>query len=217
MADPKIEKWSGWCEGRLRAEITAMHLHRHVMRELARIDQEHGDLPASYFWEYLLDTYAITQATAIRRQVDPTRDVCCLLRLLTEIGADAALITKRRYIENHDPAERDEAERRFAEKFGGKVGERLDPQIVASDREVLVNFGAPIKGYVDEHIAHSSPEIRDGVGVPRFDALDDAIDGITNVFTKYTEAVIGKTWPVLVPEIQHDWQAVFREPWIRAG
>ena len=73
--------------------------------------------------------------------------------------------------------------------------------------------GELVKEYADSYVAHAKPEITRGP--PAFNELDFAIDGISELFNKYSQVIVGKTWPVLVPEIDHDWQAVFRVPWIR--
>jgi hypothetical protein len=190
MPNAKIEKWRGWCEDRLRVEVSVMHLHRHVVRTLSEIAAE-NDLPRSYFWQYLRDTYTATQASAIRRQVDTRRDVCSLAHMLAEVSQDHTLISKRLYIDNHDAEERAEAERRFAEKFAGEDANYVDPEMVKSDLDLLALVGERVKGYVHEYIAHSPPEITRGA--PGFPELDFAIDGISDLLNKYSEAITGKT------------------------
>lgn len=142
MPNAKIERWRGWCEGRLRDELIVMHLHRHVVRELRRVADEHGELPASYFWQYLRDTYTLTQASAIRRQLDDGRDVCSVARLLIEVRENHSLITKRLYVENHSAEERAAAEQRFAEEFAGKDANFLDRSMVEWDRKLLAAMGS---------------------------------------------------------------------------
>lgn len=57
-----------------------MHLHRHTFSEVRGIVESNTDLPDSYFFEYLTDTYATTQAVAVRRQADNTPRVVTLGR-----------------------------------------------------------------------------------------------------------------------------------------
>ena len=53
--------------------------------------------------------------------------------------------------------------------------------------------------------------------LPTFEDLNTAIDGIGELFNKYTLLLTQSTWGTLVPVVQFDWQAVFREPWIKPG
>ncbi len=57
-----------------------------MFREVAKITQA-ADLPASYFLDYLVETYADKQLIAVRRQADSGEDVATLGRLLTEMAA----------------------------------------------------------------------------------------------------------------------------------
>jgi hypothetical protein len=70
-----------------------MHLHREAFQRVGSIVRTNGRLPESYFWEYLRDTCAVTQAVAIRRQAEQGPRVCSLGRLLREISEDSNRVT----------------------------------------------------------------------------------------------------------------------------
>jgi hypothetical protein len=63
-----------------------MHLRRSAWREVTEIIARNGALPDSYWWEFMLDTYLITQALAVRRQADLHKDVASLAKPLDELG-----------------------------------------------------------------------------------------------------------------------------------
>jgi hypothetical protein len=131
----RIAKWTRWIEGRtIRDDVLNMHLQRDAWREVSKIIQDHGHLPDSYWWEFMLDTYMTTQAVAIRRQADICKDVASLAKLLQQLRGDPKRVTRDFWIElNRDPDHpMDEVERRlteqaWADKYGG--GEYLDPEI----------------------------------------------------------------------------------------
>jgi hypothetical protein len=52
--------------------------------------------------------------------------------------------------------------------------------------------------------------------LPAFEDLNVAIDSIGRLFVKCVNALTANTRTTLVPEFQHDWLAVFREPWIHS-
>jgi hypothetical protein len=64
VADQRIEKWTRWIDGVIKNNVLAMHLHRHAWREVAEILERNPGLPESYWWEFMLDTYATTQGIA---------------------------------------------------------------------------------------------------------------------------------------------------------
>jgi hypothetical protein len=94
VADQRIENGKRWIDGQMKAEIVSMHLQRDTWKLIQAIIEDHGALPDSYCREFVRDTYAITQAVAVRRQVDTHRDAARLGKLISEIGDDASGLTR---------------------------------------------------------------------------------------------------------------------------
>jgi hypothetical protein len=46
-----------------------------------------------------------------------------------------------------------------------------------------------------------------------FEELHDAVDTVGRVFRKYANVLTASTYIDLEPVIQHDWRAIFRQPW----
>jgi hypothetical protein len=88
----------------------------------------------------------------------------------------------------------------------------LDPAIPKADLMDLMWVAAEVKIYVDEHVAHN--DAKPSPGLPTFKDLDASIDVIGQLFAKYANLLTAATWPILVPVLQHDWQAIFRQRWI---
>src|SRR3954468_20960170 len=137
-----------------------MHHHRSAWDRVSVMLADNAELPDSYWWEFMFETYAITQASAVRRQADNRRDVDSLMRFIMDVRKDAAALTKTWWIDalwspSH-PIERYEAERQWSEHFGGDVGDHLDPAIPSADAADLEQAAAKVKRYVDENIAHTS-------------------------------------------------------------
>jgi len=105
------------------------------------------------------------------------------------------------------------AERGWSEQYAGTTGTHLDPSIPAADLHRLTSGAAKVKRYVDQHVAHAD-------AVPAtvtltLDEVHDAIDLIGDLFKKYSNLLTASSYVFLEPAIQHNWKAVFREPWIR--
>ena len=228
MADPRIEKWTRWIDGPIKASVITMHHHRQIWRGVSEIIGEHGELPPSAYWEHYFDVYAETQASAVRRQADLHRDVASLGKLLSEVSDDVKQLTPEWWIGLWSIDEGDDIERAFARRqwdgvFGGEVGVHLDPAIPTADLDRLIEGSEAVKRHVDKHIAHSEdpgPEPKDPGETAPEDALKlsevhDAIDVIGEVFTRYYPLFEAASMVTLEPQIQHDWLAPFRVPWIR--
>jgi hypothetical protein len=94
VTDLRIAKWKRWCEGTIYNNVLTMDLHRHVWNEAGEIIEGNAELPDSYWWEFMRDTYATTQAVAVRRQADTHPDAASLGKLIQEIEGDSQRITR---------------------------------------------------------------------------------------------------------------------------
>ncbi len=222
MTSPRIDKWKRWCEGTFNNNVLTMYLQRYAWREVVKILQDHGQLPDSYWWEFMRDTYATTQAIAVRRQADTHRDAASLGKLIEEIRDDASQLTREFWIglwdEPTDTVRRRlthlHAEQGWNDQYGGSIGTHLDPAIPAKDFDTLTAASTNVKQYVDEHVAHAD-------AVPAevtltLDEVHDAVDVIGDLFKKYYNLLTASSYVQLEPVIQDNWKAVFREPWLRA-
>lgn len=213
VKDQRIAKWTRWIEGRIRSDVLTMHLQRAAWRDVSEIIQDHGELPDSYWWEFMVDTYAVTQAVAVRRQADLHKGVVSLAQLIDEIRQDPTKITREFWIGLWDTDDTWFAEHQWSEQFGGSDGLHLDQAVPVADAAALKTAASKVKGYVDQHLAHADAvpasvtlEVRD---------IHAAIDVIGELFRKYVGLLTATSYVDLVPAIQHDWKAAFREPWMR--
>lgn len=223
MAGSRVDKWRRWIEEAITPDVHNMYLQRAAYRRVREIVLANERLPRdSYFWEYLEDTYAVTQATAVRRQAESSPRVRSLGRLLQEVADNAEHLTREAFVGMWgDPDDRDEIRRMgiaqlanaaFDDKFAGSVGDHLDPTIPLGELAALTEVAASVKAFVDERIAHS--DRRPTSRLPSFADLDAAVDQIGELVIKYYLLFTAAGLTDLVPVIQNDWEAVFRQPWI---
>jgi hypothetical protein len=216
MADSRIEKWLRWCEDEIRPEVLLMYLQRDVFRTVGKTVEDNTSLPPSYYFDYLRDTYATTQAVGIRRQAETRSGVITLGRLITEIASDAGRFTREFWVGlwgNDDARRFGIPDRAFTDQFAPDGGDHLDPEIPKADLLELAWVAAEVKVYVDQHVAHN--DAKPAAALPTFDDLDACIDLLGDLFKKYANLLTASSWLELVPVLQHDWQAVFRQPWLR--
>lgn len=221
MRDSKVDKWRRWVshEGFVREEVLMLHLRRYVWQETARMVRENESLPDSYWWRFLVDNYIACQAVAIRRQADTNPRVVSLGRLLTEIRDDAARITRLVLAGIWQPedswGERDLDE--AFERFSGAARGHVDPAIPEADLVALRSGAATVTVYADRHLAHVDSRPLPPEELPSVNDLHAAIDLIGSHFRRYHLLLTSADMPVLIPILQHDWTAPFRQAWIPPG
>jgi hypothetical protein len=211
MPDSRVVKWQRWLHESIRPHIYTIHLHRYIYQELIKITQGR-DLPPSYFFDFGSQTYATSQAVAIRRLADPNPRAISLGRLLNEIASDAQRLNRDFYVGLYATDIRPMGERAFTSKFADATGDHVDPKIVNTDLEALRTGAERVSRYVDQYVAHLDEKPR--AAIPTFDDLNKAVDLVGDLYQKYNNLVTASDYVTLVPEIQHDWKAVFRVPWI---
>ena len=97
VTDRRIEKWTGWIDGTIRSNVFTMYLQRDAWQEVAKILKENSEnLPDSYWWQFMFDTYSHTQVMAVRRQADTRRGSVSLGKLLGEVAGRPQQLTRTR-------------------------------------------------------------------------------------------------------------------------
>jgi hypothetical protein len=219
MTDERIEKWTGWIEGTIWKNVLTLHLQRDTWRDVSQILQENGELPDSYWWKFMVDTYGVTQGMGVRRQADTHRDAASLGKLLQEVGDDASRITQDFWVDlwhTTDPADLEHARRVFAEAYGGTVATSLDPSIPAVDLDGLRAAAATVKDWVDQHVAHADASPAPTSETLTLSDIHQAVDVIGDLFKKYYLLFTAAEVEV-VPIIDPKWKLVFRVPWMRGS
>jgi hypothetical protein len=210
--DSKVEKWLGWLEEKIRPEVLTIYWRRHVYRTVADITSSRKPhLPASHFFDYLRDTYAITQAVAVRRQAERSSRVISLGTLLAEVAAEPERMTRERFVSQYDADDQGRGDEAFTEHFGGHVADHLDPALVSADIDRLKVESAKVVRYVNRNFAHLDLDpVRE---LPLFEDLNAAIDVVGEMFKRYVLLLTASGYAQLVPVAQERWEAVFDEPW----
>lgn len=211
--DSKVEKWTRWIDGQIQAEILNMHHQQAVYRRVAEIvNTREPKLPGSLYFDYLRDTYATSQAAAVRRQAEQSSRVVSLRRLLDEIAAEPERLTRQRFVGAWPPEDQARGHETFTNRFAGDVGDQLDPQIVAGDIERVETEAKSVVDHVDQYVAHTDE--KPVAELATFEELNAAIDALGELFRKYALLLTGSSYATLVPVPQHNWQAIFEHPWI---
>jgi hypothetical protein len=98
VTDQRIDKWWAWIDGTINNTVLTMYVRRDAWREVSKMLDANGQLPDSYWWEFIRDTYATTHAVAVRRQADTHRDAASLGKLIEGIRDDGSRISREFWI-----------------------------------------------------------------------------------------------------------------------
>jgi hypothetical protein len=196
MAHQRIETWRRWIDGQIEHEVLTMHLHWDTWSQVQKMLAANPNLPNSYWWEFMSDTYGITQAVAVRRQLDTHRDVASLGKLVAEIAEEPHIITKTVWLELSNTTnlvDQRLAELAWRHNFGGEVGDHLDPAIPTADLKDARRASEGVRRYVDKGLAHSDRSALPAISLPTVPELHYAIDVIGHLYKKYAHLLTGSS------------------------
>jgi hypothetical protein len=220
VATNTVDKWQDWIKGAIKGDVISMHADRATWRHVQSMLGANDQLPESIWWNLMHDTYATTQAVAVRRQAVPDRDSRNLGTLLAELSDDCSLITREFWVGMWDVTPTDPrhtlAAGIWTKQFAGTVGSHVDPAIVHADVARLRADSDAVKRYVDRHIAHSDRRATT-INLPSLSDVHDAIDSIGEIFRRYYNLLTAASMLQLEPTVLWDWMAVFRQAWMPAG
>jgi hypothetical protein len=212
-----LDRWRAWITGPIRADMIGMHHRRFIWKRVVEIAEANPDVRErpSAFWDFWGQTYAATQAIAIRRQADTHRHVCSLALVIKQMRNNAQALTRDSYVSLWDQDDEllvQRAHQGFNQLAGGAYG-HLDPDIPRADLLALQAAAKRVRRYTDEHIAHdmANPTTPESLS---YGDLHDAIDALGGICQKYTQALTADWWHTWEPVMQHDWQAIFRVAWL---
>jgi hypothetical protein len=197
--------------------MIGMYFRRLIWKRVVAIAEANPEVrnQGSAFWDLLRETYAVTQAIAIRRQADFDRRVCSLAMLIKQMRDNARALTRDSYVslwdQDNDPLVQ-RGQRNF-DRLAGEGGDHLDPNIPTADLEALEAAAERVRVYVNEHVAHdmaepTTPEM------PTYTDLHDAIDALGEIGKKYFEVLTADWMHTWEPVIQYPWEAIFRVAWL---
>ena len=185
-----------------------------MFQRVGKIIRANGNLPPSYYWDFMRDTYGATVAMAVRRQAESSDRVISLGRLIAEIEADPSRITRKVFLEIWPEDDHQFGGNQFDTMFAGSAGTHVDPTIPRADLRALESSARSVKRWADQYVAHVDAKPSKTSG-PTFNDIDKAVDQIGDLFGRYSVLLHAADYVSLVPEIQHDWTAIFKEPWMR--
>ena len=213
IEDALYEKWKGWLE-RIYNETVTLFSYRSFYRGLGEITQNNPDIPPSSFFDALGSWYATTQSIAVRRQTDFDRQAVSVARLLSNMAANPAVMTRSRHTSMYDKdGHWQRRANRTYNKYAGEGVDTIAPGRYLADLDEFLKVAQPIKNYVDRMVAHNDQ--RELTDLPTYKDLNAAIDLLEWLLNKYMVLLKATGVPSADPVHQADWKAVFRVAWLQ--
>ena len=213
-ADDEIyEKLNGEFD-RVYAEVQSLRVNQHVFWEVQEIIRNNPNLrKPSTFYGWMGNMYAAAMAAAVRRLVDQTRGTVSFVRLLEQVKAKPACVSREAYKKrctdpNLPPAYVDADYDRLV----GLGMPHPDPLTIADEIGELKKRTERLRQFVNEHVAHAA--LQQEKTLPTFQDLDDAIDTLEALAKRYLHLFHGMALSSALPTWQYDWKEIFRYPWI---
>ena len=210
--DLKIEQWKNELD-EITNDLTDIVENQFIFHRIGEIIQANPKINQdNFFWDHVRANYSAAMVVGITRQVDEGRRVISFMRLLKDIERNPTIITKTWFADQYEAhLPRQIGEVHFAENFGSR--ETLDPAIVKKDIDDLSTITAAIEKFRHTRIAHKTKDPNKRTSLT-FKELDDAVDHLVGLITKYQLLLKQSGMPNLMPVIQYDWEAILRTPWI---
>jgi len=223
MMDDRFNKWNKWIDVIL-SEITRLSKYRNIFWEVLNIIKNNPKIQKpSSFYDFLRDIYAASALMGVRKQVKIDKDSISLAKLLQEICETPEILSRTRFFAHFKGSIFEEKAKlmgstveefnsRYFDKFAGKTGDHVDPELIKLDLEELKLKAQKCEEYADRRVAHFDKRPIDNI--PIFAELDDCIDFLEELMKKYYLLFRAKRLKSILPEYQYDWKAIFREVWI---
>ena len=210
--DADRERWIGWL-GQIDRDLSDLAISRLAWRSLTTVWRERQPpLPPSFIFDVLAQNYAYAQASGVRRQADPRKDVASLRRLVAEIEAHPDKIDVRFYVGRYQWGQQHLGHAAFKNLDPSGTG-HIDPAIPGADREVLAAiWKEDVVQWVHKTVAHTSEVPAETV--PTFDELDQAQERIVEIYMRWHVILTGADLVSMEPFPQYDYLAPLRVPWI---
>jgi len=223
--DDRFNKWNKWIDI-IRSEITDLSINRNIFWEVQDIIKNNPKIQKpSSFYEFLVHIYVASALMGIRRQVKIDENSISFARLQKEICHTPEILSRKRFFNLYKGSSVEKIAKRMGstvekfvsrdfDKFAGKIGNHVDPELIKLDFEELKSKAQKCEKYADRRVAHFDKQPMSNI--PTFEDLDNCIDVLEKLLKKYYLLFRAGSLASILPVSQnkYDWKAIFKEAWI---
>ncbi len=210
--EARFDEWNKWLDV-IYSEIRSLSVNRNIFWEVQNIIKNNPKIQKpNVFYEFLGSVYVASALMGVRRQAKIDKDSISFARLLKEICDTPEVLSRTCFVALYKGSMVEQFADRDFDKFAGKTGSHVDPDLVKLDLEKLKAKVQKCEKYADQRVAHFDK--RAIKSIPTFTDLDECIDFLEELMKKYYLLFRAKSLVSILPVYQYDWKAIFREPWL---
>ena len=208
----KLSKCLRWLEV-IKNEVQDLVMTKRTFHEVQKFIKDNPQLhQPSSFYDYLSRTYVSHVVIGIRRQLKCGDQSISMAGLLEEMIATPEVLTRTYYVGLYKGSVVEQFANKDFDKFAIQGAPHIDPALVSADLEKLRFASKRCEDFADKRLAHRDK--REPKELPTYDEVDACIDVLDNLYVRYLLLFHASNMTSLLPEMQYDWKAVFRVPWI---
>jgi hypothetical protein len=210
--DAKLSKWLRWLEV-IKGEVQDLVMTKCTFRDVHKLIKDNPQLhQPSSFYDYLSRTYVSHVVIGIRRQLKCDSQSISLAGLLEELVDTPEVFTRAYYVGLYKGSVVEHFANKDFDKFAIQGSPHIDPTLVAADLAQLRVASMRCEDFADKRVAHRDK--REPKELPTYNEVDACIDVLDNLYVRYLLLFHASNMTSLLPEMQYDWKAIFRVPWI---
>jgi len=205
--------------------INLFHLH-YMFWEVQKIVKSNDKLSNinNHFFDWMIETFAISAGMYVRRQVDIRRNTVSLHRLLNDLSKQPLLITREYFVGKWAGTQprliHEQMVATAEELFDIHVGHgktHIEKGLIQADIKQLVDTCELAKTLADDYYAHNSAKPSTMAERPQFSHLTSCMNCLELLLRKYYLLIKGEMLPSIsnVEEtFAYSWRDIFTIPWI---
>jgi hypothetical protein len=207
-----MAKWGRWL-GKIYEEVTLLVWSKDIYDRIGEIVVGNPSInTANQFYRWLARNYVHTALMGIRRQADLDPNAISLIKLLEDMKNNFHLLTRAHYLSLY-PSEMRELGNDDFDGLAGVDASEYPKEKIDADLIVLQKIKRLHGEFIDRRIAHLDRKNLLGE-ISTFKDLGQAIEQLETMVKEYYLLLTGSSVLRLSPIPQHDWETIFREPWI---
>jgi hypothetical protein len=200
---------------RVYEEVNGLVWNRHVFWKIQELFRKNKSLhgKSGTFNKWMAHMYTGAMSAGIRRLVDVRKGTISFVRLLNGVKACPSCVSRSEYKARcTNPHLPEGYVDRDYDNLIGKGVDQPDRKTIDDEIAELKRLTTLLKDFVDERVAHTAKD--QGVTLPTYQHLDDAIDYLDKLVRRYLHLFRGVAMRSMLPTELYDWMEVFRYPWI---
>ncbi|MFY9821679.1 MAG: hypothetical protein WAM82_09855 [Thermoanaerobaculia bacterium] len=197
----------------IREEVTQLAWSAATHGRLREIVSANPDINVhNQFYGWLSRSYVDSQLMGIRRQLDRDKRSVSLANLIASMEGASGLLTREAHLSLYRESMERPANRTF-DLLAGKGDDVYPAARLRGALRALEQVRAVHGKYMNKRLAHLDRGPLEG-RLPTYRDLSTAVGKLEKLVIHYHLLFEAEDYRSLVPVVQYDWEAIFRQAWL---